>query len=104
MEVAADEFQVGQQPAIAGQQYQISVRAVGRLSETSQFENIILKTNNDAGSQVRPALERNPEVGRCARLYTDKVTRRHPYDREGDSLNMQGTAHEGRIAPEPTRP
>jgi HAE1 family hydrophobic/amphiphilic exporter-1 len=45
VEVAAG--QVGQQPAIEGQQYQISVRAVGRLSEASQFDNIILKTNAD---------------------------------------------------------
>ena len=44
--------QVGQQPAMAGQQYQVSVRAVGRLSEASQFDNIILKTNND-GTLVR---------------------------------------------------
>jgi hydrophobic/amphiphilic exporter-1 (mainly G- bacteria), HAE1 family len=50
VEVAAG--QVGQQPAINGQQYQISVRAVGRLSETSQFDNIILKTNAD-GTLVR---------------------------------------------------
>ena len=45
LQVAAG--QVGQQPAPEGQQYQISVRAVGRLSEPSQFENIILKTNSD---------------------------------------------------------
>src|ERR1700739_2184537 len=44
--------QVGQQPAISGQQYQVSVRAVGRLSEPSQFDNIILKTNAD-GTLVR---------------------------------------------------
>jgi hydrophobic/amphiphilic exporter-1 (mainly G- bacteria), HAE1 family len=44
--------QVGQQPAKEGQQYQISVRAVGRLSEASQFDNIILKTNAD-GTLVR---------------------------------------------------
>jgi hydrophobic/amphiphilic exporter-1 (mainly G- bacteria), HAE1 family len=50
VEVAAG--QVGQQPAIAGQQYQVSVRAVGRLSEASQFDNIILKTNSD-GTLVR---------------------------------------------------
>ncbi|MGC1371860.1 MAG: efflux RND transporter permease subunit, partial [Candidatus Sulfotelmatobacter sp.] len=50
VEVAAG--QVGQQPAKAGQQYQISVRAIGRLSETSQFDNIILKTNAD-GTLVR---------------------------------------------------
>src|SRR5216684_4293106 len=50
VEVAAG--QVGQQPAKQGQQYQISVRAVGRLSEASQFDNIILKTNAD-GTLVR---------------------------------------------------
>jgi hydrophobic/amphiphilic exporter-1 (mainly G- bacteria), HAE1 family len=44
--------QVGQQPAKTGQEYQISVRAVGRLSEASQFDNIILKTNSD-GTIVR---------------------------------------------------
>src|SRR6202166_4582538 len=50
VEVAAG--QVGQQPAVEGQQYQISVRAVGRLSEPAQFDNIILKTNAD-GTLVR---------------------------------------------------
>jgi hydrophobic/amphiphilic exporter-1 (mainly G- bacteria), HAE1 family len=50
VEVAAG--QVGQQPAIPGQQYQVSVRAIGRLSEPAQFDNIILKTNND-GTLVR---------------------------------------------------
>lgn len=50
VEVAAG--QVGQQPAMPGQQYQVSVRAVGRLSEAAQFDNIILKTNAD-GTLVR---------------------------------------------------
>jgi len=50
VEVAAG--QVGQQPAMRGQDYQVSVRAVGRLSEPAQFDNIILKTNND-GTLVR---------------------------------------------------
>ena len=50
VEVAAG--QVGSQPAIPGQQFQISVRAIGRLSEPSQFDNIILKSNND-GTLVR---------------------------------------------------
>ena len=44
--------QVGQPPIQAGQQFQISVRAIGRLSEASQFDNIILKTNAD-GTLVR---------------------------------------------------
>src|SRR5579864_9141765 len=50
VEVAAG--QVGQQPSVPGQNYQVSVRAVGRLSEPSQFENIILKANAD-GTLVR---------------------------------------------------
>jgi HAE1 family hydrophobic/amphiphilic exporter-1 len=50
VEVAAG--QVGQQPSMPGQQYQVSVRAVGRLSEPAQFDNIILKTNAD-GTLVR---------------------------------------------------
>ncbi len=50
VEVAAG--QVGSQPALPGQQFQISVRAVGRLSESSQFDNIILKSNAD-GTLVR---------------------------------------------------
>src|SRR5438270_12083038 len=37
---------------IAGQQYHVSVRAVGRLSEPAQFDNVILKTNLD-GTLVR---------------------------------------------------
>jgi hydrophobic/amphiphilic exporter-1 (mainly G- bacteria), HAE1 family len=50
VEVAAG--QVGQPPSRPGQEYQISVRAIGRLSEASQFDNIILKTNGD-GTLVR---------------------------------------------------
>ena len=50
VEVAAG--QVGQPPSKPSQEYQISVRAIGRLSEASQFDNIILKTNAD-GTLVR---------------------------------------------------
>jgi len=44
--------QVGQPPIKAGQAFQISVRAVGRLTEPAEFENIILKTSAD-GTLVR---------------------------------------------------
>ena len=44
--------QVGQPPSEAGQSYQISVRAVGRLSEANQFEDIILK-RSESGALVR---------------------------------------------------
>jgi len=50
VEIAAG--QVGQPPIKVGQAYQISVRAVGRLTEPAQFENIILKSNAD-GTLVR---------------------------------------------------
>src|SRR5689334_2998384 len=44
--------QVGQPPSQAGQAFQISVRAVGRLTEPSEFDNIIVKTSQD-GTLVR---------------------------------------------------
>ncbi len=44
--------QVGQAPLPAGQSFQISVRAIGRLTEPSEFENIILKTGTN-GTLVR---------------------------------------------------
>ena len=50
VEVAAG--QVGSQPAVPGQEFQISVRAIGRLSEPTQFDGIVLKSNND-GTLVR---------------------------------------------------
>jgi HAE1 family hydrophobic/amphiphilic exporter-1 len=45
VEVAAG--QVGQPPTPAGQSFQISVRAVGRLTEPSEFGNIIVKAQKD---------------------------------------------------------
>jgi HAE1 family hydrophobic/amphiphilic exporter-1 len=44
--------QIGQPPLPPGQAYQVSVRAVGRLSEPSQFDNLIVKTGSD-GTLVR---------------------------------------------------
>jgi HAE1 family hydrophobic/amphiphilic exporter-1 len=50
VQVAAGSL--GQSPAPAGQMYQLSVRAVGRLREASEFDDIILKSGTD-GSLVR---------------------------------------------------
>ena len=44
--------QVGEPPSPTGQAFQISVRAMGRLVEPSEFDNIILKTGAD-GTLVR---------------------------------------------------
>jgi HAE1 family hydrophobic/amphiphilic exporter-1 len=44
--------QIGQPPSPTGQAYQVSVRAVGRLSEASEFDNIILRTGAD-GTLIR---------------------------------------------------
>ncbi|HVH89004.1 MAG TPA: efflux RND transporter permease subunit, partial [Terriglobales bacterium] len=43
---------VGQAPAPPNQQYEISIRAVGRLTEPAEFDNIVLKTAPD-GTIVR---------------------------------------------------
>ena len=50
VQVAAGSL--GQAPAPAGQMYQLSVRAVGRLREPAEFDNIILKSGG-GGSLVR---------------------------------------------------
>jgi HAE1 family hydrophobic/amphiphilic exporter-1 len=50
VQVAAGSL--GQAPAPAGQMYQLSVRALGRLREASEFDNIIVKSGED-GSLVR---------------------------------------------------
>jgi hydrophobic/amphiphilic exporter-1 (mainly G- bacteria), HAE1 family len=57
VQVAAGSL--GQAPAPTGQTYQLSVRALGRLSEASEFENIILKSGRDG------ALVRLQDVGRA---------------------------------------
>jgi len=44
--------QVGAPPAAKNQMYQISVRALGRLTDVSQFNNIVLKSGNN-GALVR---------------------------------------------------
>jgi hydrophobic/amphiphilic exporter-1 (mainly G- bacteria), HAE1 family len=68
VEVAAG--QVGSQPAMPGQNFQISVRAVGRLSEPAQFDDIILKSNAD-GTLVRLKDVGHAELG--AEDYTNDL-------------------------------
>jgi HAE1 family hydrophobic/amphiphilic exporter-1 len=51
--------QVGQPPVPSGQSYQISVRAAGRLTEPSQFDDIIVKSTPGGG------LVRLRDVGRA---------------------------------------
>jgi HAE1 family hydrophobic/amphiphilic exporter-1 len=53
---------VGQPPVAQGQLYQISVRAAGRLTEPSQFEQIIVKAGTD-GTLVRLGDVGRAEVG-----------------------------------------
>ena len=62
--------QVGQPPTSTGQLYQISVRAAGRLTDTREFENIIVKAEGDGG------LVRLRDVGRAelgAESYTSEL-------------------------------
>jgi HAE1 family hydrophobic/amphiphilic exporter-1 len=54
--------QIGQQPSQESQAFQISVRAIGRLSEASEFDNIILKTGSD-GTLVRVKDVGHAELG-----------------------------------------
>jgi HAE1 family hydrophobic/amphiphilic exporter-1 len=53
---------VGDAPAREGQTYQISVRAAGRLTEASEFQNVIVKATSD-GTLVRLGDVANVELG-----------------------------------------
>jgi len=39
--------QIGQPPTVEGQQYQIDLRAVGRLTDVSEYENMVIQTGAD---------------------------------------------------------
>ncbi len=60
VQVAAGSL--GQAPAPSGQMYTLSVRAVGRLTEADEFNNLILKSGKD-GSLVRLSDVGRAELG-----------------------------------------
>jgi hydrophobic/amphiphilic exporter-1 (mainly G- bacteria), HAE1 family len=62
--------QVGQPPARRGQSYQISVRAVGRMTDPSEFSDIILKRGAN-GELVRLKDVGNAELG--AETYSSEL-------------------------------
>src|SRR5436190_2898538 len=61
---------LGQQPAPTGQLYQLSVRVEGRLTEASQFDDIIVKSGAD-GSLVRLKDVGHAELG--AETYSSQL-------------------------------
>jgi HAE1 family hydrophobic/amphiphilic exporter-1 len=81
--------QVGQPPTRSSQQFQISVRAVGRLVEPSQFDNIILKRGTD-GSLVRIKDVGQTELG--AETYASRL-RFNGYDAVGIGVTQLPTAN-----------
>jgi hydrophobic/amphiphilic exporter-1 (mainly G- bacteria), HAE1 family len=81
--------QVGQAPARPGQTFQISVRAVGRLTEPSQFEDIILKSAPD-GTLVRLKDVGRSELG--AESYTTDL-RYNGHDAVGFGVLQLPTAN-----------
>jgi HAE1 family hydrophobic/amphiphilic exporter-1 len=81
--------QVGQAPAPQGQMFQISVRAVGRLTEASQFDDIILKPGSNG------ALVRLKDVGRAELGAEDysSILRYNGYDAIGIGVSQLPTAN-----------
>jgi HAE1 family hydrophobic/amphiphilic exporter-1 len=80
---------VGQPPAPEGQQFQITVRAVGRLTEPAQFEDIVLKTG------AQRALVRLRDVGRVelgAESYDSRL-RFNGFDGVGLGIQQLSTAN-----------
>ena len=81
--------QVGQEPAPKDQMFQISVRAAGRLTEASQFDDIILKPGANG------ALIRLRDVGRAelgAESYAGKL-RFNGYEGVGIGISQLPTAN-----------
>ncbi len=66
---------IGDEPAASNQMYQLSVRAVGRLTDVSQFENIVLKSGKD-GALVRVKDVARVELG--AETYSANLQVRRP--------------------------
>src|SRR5882724_10666765 len=87
VQVAAGE--VGQPPAKQGQVYEISVRAVGRLTEPKEFENIVLKSGSD-GTLVQLKDVGRAELG--AESYASNL-RYNGYDAVGLGLTQLPNAN-----------
>lgn len=81
--------QVGQEPAPKDQAFQISVRALGRLSEPEQFDNIILKPGGN-GALVRLKDVGHAELG--AEAYSGKL-RFNGYEGVGIGISQLPTAN-----------
>ncbi len=79
---------VGDAPSREGQTYQMSVRAAGRLSEVSEFQNIIVKANQ--GTLVRLADVANVELG--AETYSS-ILRFNGQEAIGLAVNALPTAN-----------
>ena len=81
--------QVGQAPAPQTQMFQISVRALGRLTEAAEFENIILKPGSNG------ALVRLKDVGRAELGAEDysSVLRYNGYNAIGIGVSQLPTAN-----------
>jgi HAE1 family hydrophobic/amphiphilic exporter-1 len=81
--------QVGAEPTSQNQMYQISVRALGRLTEVAQFDNIVLKPGNN-GALVRLADIGHAELG--AEDYSSKL-RFNGYNGIGIGVSQLPTAN-----------
>ena len=81
--------QLGQPPAGGNQAFQISVRALGRLTEPAEFENIVLKSNAD-GTLVRLKDVGRAELG--AEDYSSNL-RFDGYDTVGLGITQLPTAN-----------
>ncbi len=81
--------QVGAEPTANTQMYQISVRALGRLTEAAQFDNIVLKPGNN-GALVRLSDVGHAELG--AEDYSGKL-RFNGYNGIGIGITQLPTAN-----------
>ena len=68
MQVAAG--QIGQQPVPKGQQFQLTINTLGRLTEPEQFADIILKAGSEHSPSQNPAGRRRRRVSSGRRQHS----------------------------------
>jgi multidrug efflux pump len=70
--------QVGQQPVPKGQQLQLTINTLGRLTEPEQFADIILKAGTDYSPSQNPASATNGQASQSTQLSTNSQTGPQP--------------------------
>src|SRR4029077_16280890 len=70
--------QIGQQPAPKGQQFQLTINTLGRLTEPEQFGDIILKAGTDVSPAQAPASSTSSQSSSNPQVSANNQSRAQP--------------------------